>query len=122
MTYFNACRECLESMNTDEARNLLQSTLRGGALEIPLYFSRELTREDLMVTRMSQLVQSVREAITCVLILGILSIIWPAIIVLIMGAFLLLYSWSAEEEVVVLFWPKVGNVSFVLVSLRNSVF
>lgn len=72
-----------------------------------------------MVTRMSQLVQSVREAITCVLILGILSIIWPAIIVLMMGAFLLLYSWSAEEEFVVLSWPKVGNLSFVFVSLRQ---
>ena len=72
-----------------------------------------------MVTRMSQLVKSMMAAITCVLILGTLSIIWPAIIALMMGAFLLVYSWSAEEEFVVLSWPKVGNVSFVCVSLRQ---
>ena len=86
---------------------------------IPLYFSRELTREHLMVTRKSQLVQSIRGAITCVLILGTLSIIWPAIISFIMGVFLLLYSWSVEEEFVMLSWPEVDNLSFVFVFLRR---
>lgn len=37
-----------------------------------------------------------------------------------MGAFLLLYSWSAEEGFVVLSWPNVGNVLFVFASLRHS--
>lgn len=72
-----------------------------------------------MVTRKSQLFQSMRASITCVLILGTLSIIWPAIIVLIMGAFLLLHSWSTGEEFVVLSWPEVGNLSFVFASLRH---
>lgn len=72
-----------------------------------------------MVTQMSQSVQKIREAVTCFLILGALSIIWPAIIVLSMGAFLLLYSWSAEEEFVVLSWPKVSNLSFAFVSIRQ---
>ncbi len=72
-----------------------------------------------MVTRKSLLVQTIREAITSVLILGILSILWPAIIVLMMGVFLLLYSWTAEEEFVVLSWSKVDNVSFVFVSFRQ---
>jgi hypothetical protein len=45
--------------------------------------------------------------------------IWPAIIVLSMGAFLFLYSWSTEEEFVVLSWLKVGNLFFVVVSLRQ---
>lgn len=72
-----------------------------------------------MVTRKSQLVQPIRGAITCVLILGTLSIIWPAIITFIMGVFLLLYSWIPEEEFVMLPWPKVDNLSFVFVSLRR---
>ena len=75
-----------------------------------------------MGTRKSQLVQSMRAGITCVLILGTLSIIWPAIIALGMGVFLLLHSWSAGEEFVVLFWPKVGNLSFVFDSLSHQVF
>jgi hypothetical protein len=91
-------------------------------LLIPLYSGRERTREDRMVTRKTRLVQSVRGAITCVFILGTLSIIWPAVIALVMGVFLLLHSWSAGEEFVVLSWPKVGNLSLVFASLRPSVF
>jgi hypothetical protein len=125
-------------MNPDEARDLPQSILREGwegkrrswmrlpranQSKIFLHSSRALTREDHMVTRISQLIESVKEAITCVLILGMLSIIWPVIIVCIMGAFLFLYSWSAEEEFVVLFWPKVGNFYHLYSSLfGNSVF
>ena len=73
-----------------------------------------------MVTRKSQLFQSMRASTMFVLILGALSIIWPAIIVLIMGAFLLLHSWSSGEEFVVLSWPTVGNLAFVFASLRHS--
>jgi hypothetical protein len=39
--------------------------------------------------------------------------------VFMMGTFLILYSWTAEEELVVLSWPKVGNLSCVVVSLRQ---
>ena len=79
-------------------------------------------REDVMVTQRSQLVEAMKGGITCVLILGTLSIIWPAIIALSVGAFLLLYSWSAGDGFVALPWPKVGNVSFVFASLRTLVF
>ncbi len=72
-----------------------------------------------MVTRNGWLAQSIREAITCVLILGTLSAIWPAIMALGIGAFLLFHSWSAGEEFVVLSWPKVGNLSVVFASLRH---
>ena len=72
-----------------------------------------------MVTRKNQLVQAIRAAITCFLILGMLSIIWPVIITVIMGAFLLLHSWSSGEEFVVLSWPNVGNLLFVFASLRH---
>lgn len=86
---------------------------------IPLYSSREQMREHRMATWKSQLVQSIKGAITCVLILGTLSIIWPAIIAFIMGVFLFLYSWSPEKEFVMLSWPKVDNLSFVFVFLRQ---
>lgn len=75
-----------------------------------------------MVTRKNQLFQSMRASITCVLILGTLSMIWPAIIGIMISAFLLLHSWSAGEEFVVLFWPKAGNLSLVFASLRHPVF
>lgn len=75
-----------------------------------------------MVIRKSQLVQSIRGAIACVLVLGALSMIWPAIIGIMISAFLLLHSWSAGEEFVVLFWPKAGNLSLVFASLRHPVF
>lgn len=75
-----------------------------------------------MVTRKRQVVQSMKGAITFVLILGTLSVIWPAIIALMMGAFLLLHSWIAGEEFVALSWLKVGNVSLVFASLRHQGF
>jgi hypothetical protein len=55
-----------------------------------------------MVTRMSQLVQSTRAAITFTLVLGTLSMVWPAIIALNLGAFLLFHSWISGEAVVTL--------------------
>ena len=54
-----------------------------------------------MVTRMSDLAQTAKSVITFMLILGTLSMIWPAIIALGMGASsLLLRSWSSGEVVV----------------------
>ena len=72
-----------------------------------------------MFTWKNHMFQSISAAITCVLILGMLSMIWPAIIALIIGAFLLLNSWVVEEDFVVLPWPKVSNVLLVLASLRQ---
>lgn len=59
-----------------------------------------------MAIRKSQWGQSMRAAVTCVLVLGMLSMIWPAIMTVSMGVFLLLHSWSAGEEFVVLSWPQ----------------
>jgi hypothetical protein len=55
-----------------------------------------------MVTRMSQLVQLMRAAVTFVLILGTLSMIWPVIIAVNLGAFLMFQSWISGEAVVTL--------------------
>ena len=56
-----------------------------------------------MVTRMSEMAQVMKSVMTFTLILGTLSMIWPAIIALGMGASsLLLHSWSTGEAVVTL--------------------
>ncbi|MBX3332166.1 MAG: hypothetical protein KF722_17310 [Nitrospira sp.] len=49
-----------------------------------------------MITVKSQFVQRTLAAITLVLVLGALSMIWPAIIGLFLGVLLLLQSCSAE--------------------------
>ncbi len=64
----------------------------------------------------SQFIQHTLAAITFVLVLGTLSMIWPSIIAIFLGVFLLLQSCSAEEEPGVLSWTEVGHVSIVFVS------
>ncbi|BFU88986.1 MAG: hypothetical protein NTAFB01_01730 [Nitrospira sp.] len=72
-----------------------------------------------MIKVQSQLVQQTLAAITLVLILGALSMIWPAIMALLLGVLLLLQSCAAEQEIAVLSWTEVGNLSFVFTSLRR---
>jgi hypothetical protein len=48
--------------------------------------------------------------------------IWPAIIALSLGVLLLLQSFGAEQEVVVLSWSEIGNLSIVFSSLRRPGF
>jgi hypothetical protein len=55
-----------------------------------------------MDTRMSQLVQTMKSVMTFTLVLGTLSMIWPAIVAVNFGAFLLFQSWSSGEAVVTL--------------------
>ena len=72
-----------------------------------------------MIKVQSQLVQQTVAAITLVLILGALSMIWPAIMALLLGVLLLLQSCGAEQEIAVLSWTEVGNVPIVFASLRR---
>jgi phage-related minor tail protein len=72
-----------------------------------------------MIRVQSQLVQQTLAAITLVLVLGALSMIWPAIITLFLGVLLLLQSCGAEQEIAVLSWSEVDNVSLVFATLRR---
>ena len=72
-----------------------------------------------MITVKSQFVQQTLAAITLVLVLGALSMIWPVIISLFLGVLLLLQSCSAEQEIAVLSWVEVSNLSTVFASLRR---
>ena len=72
-----------------------------------------------MIKVQSQIVQQTFAAIALVLVLGALSMIWPAIIALSLGVLLLLQSFGAEQEIVVLSWSEVGNLSIVFTSLRR---
>lgn len=49
-------------------------------------------------------------AISFVLVLGALSMIWPGIIVLCFGVLLFFQSCSVEQEIVVSLWADVSNV------------
>ena len=73
-----------------------------------------------MITVKSQFVQQALAAITLVLILFALSMIWPAIMALLLGVLLLLQSCGAEQEMAALSWTESSNLSIVFISLRRS--
>ncbi len=73
-----------------------------------------------MITAKSQFLQLTLSAITFVVVIGALSMIWPAIIGIFLGVLMLLQSLSAEPEMVVLSWAEVGNAPIVFASLRRS--
>lgn len=72
-----------------------------------------------MVTGKSQLLQLTLSAMTFVIVLGALSMIWPGIIALCIGVLLLLHSCSAGQEIAVLSWPEVGHATIVYASTRR---
>lgn len=72
-----------------------------------------------MITGKSQFLQLTMSAITFVLVVGALSMIWPGIIALFLGVLWLLQSFSAEQEIVVLSWAEVENASIVFSSFRR---
>jgi hypothetical protein len=76
-------------------------------------------KEDLMVTGKSRFGHLTVEAITFLLVLGVLSMIWPAIIAVFLGVILLLQSFTAEPEVVVLSWVEIDHMPVVVDSLRR---
>ena len=69
-----------------------------------------------MTTAQSPFIQHTVTTITLVLVLGALLMIWPSILALFFGVFLLLKYFNAEQETVVLSWPKIGNLSIVFAS------
>lgn len=72
-----------------------------------------------MITVKSPFVQQTLAAITLILILGALSMIWPAIMALLLGVLVLLQSCGAEQEIAVLSWTEVDNVPIVFAALRR---
>ena len=72
-----------------------------------------------MITVKSQLLQLTLSAITFLLVVGALSMIWPAIIGLFLGVLLLLQSLGTEPDVAMLSWTEVGNLPIVVASLRR---
>jgi hypothetical protein len=72
-----------------------------------------------MITVKNQFVQQTLAAITLVLVLGALSMIWPGIIALFLGVFLLLQSCCTQLEIAMISWTEVGNASIAFASFRR---
>lgn len=72
-----------------------------------------------MITPKNQIVQRTLAAMTFFLVLGALAMIWPGIIALLLGVFLLLQSFAAEQEIVLPSWAEVSNFPIVFTSLRR---
>lgn len=66
-----------------------------------------------MITLNKPFVRLTSAAILLVMIFGLLSLIWPIIIALFPGVFLLLRACSAEQETAALWLPEVGNAPIV---------
>ncbi len=73
-----------------------------------------------MLTAKSQLAQDTVAAMVFVLALGFLSMIWPGIIALSFGLFLLLQSFGVVQEITMLSWAEVTYLPIVLASFRRS--
>jgi hypothetical protein len=72
----------------------------------------------MMITPKSQIVQRTLAAMMFFLVLGALAMIWPGIIALIFGVFLLVQSFfGAEQEIAILSWAEVSNLPMVFTSL-----
>ncbi len=69
-----------------------------------------------MITVKSQFLQLTLSAITFLLVVGALSMIWPAIIAFFIAVLLLLQSCSAEQETAGLSWTEVVNTPIVFAS------
>ena len=72
-----------------------------------------------MNTPKTQLAQHVFAAMILVLVLGALSMIWPGIIALAFGIFLLLQSCGGEQEIVLLSWAEINTLQIAFASLRR---
>jgi len=68
----------------------------------------------------SQLARDTVAAMVFILVLGSLSMIWPGIIALSFGLFLLIQSFGVGQEITMLSWAEVTNLSIVLASFRRS--
>ena len=73
-----------------------------------------------MMTPKNQIGRHAFEAMTVVFVLGALSMIWPGIMALIFGVFLLIQSFGAGQELAILSWAEISHVPVVFTSLRRS--
>ena len=73
-----------------------------------------------MLTAKSQLAQDTVAAMVFIFVLGSLSMIWPSIIALSFGLFLLLQSFGVGLEITMLSWADVTQLPIVLASFRRS--
>jgi len=72
------------------------------------------------MTTKIQFAQHIFAAMMFLLVLGTLSMIWPGIIALVFGLFLLIQSCGAEQEIAMLSWAEASNLPIVFSSLRLS--
>jgi UPF0716 family protein affecting phage T7 exclusion len=63
-----------------------------------------------MTTNKNQFVQHAVTAITLILVLGALSMMWPGIIAVFLGVLLLLQALITDQELALLLWTEGGNV------------
>ena len=73
-----------------------------------------------MLIAKSQLARDAVTAMVFIFVLGSLSMIWPGIIALSFGLFLLIQSFGVGQELTMLSWAEVTNVPIVLASFRRS--
>jgi hypothetical protein len=73
-----------------------------------------------MLTAKSQLAQDLVAAMVFVFVLGSLSVIWPSIMALGFGLFLLIQSFGAGQEITMLSGAEVTNTPIVIDSFRRS--
>lgn len=63
-----------------------------------------------MITLNKRFVQLTSAAILFVMVFVFLSLIWPSIITLFVGVFLLLRAYNAEQQTAALWLPEVGHL------------
>ncbi|MBH0191430.1 MAG: hypothetical protein HP492_06640 [Nitrospira sp.] len=73
-----------------------------------------------MITPKVQFGRHTLEAMTVVFVFGALSMIWPSIIAISFGIFLLLQSFlGAEQAIAILSWAEVSHLPIALSSFRR---
>jgi hypothetical protein len=72
-----------------------------------------------MIIVKNQFIQHLLTAVTLVLVLGALSMIWPMILAIFLWILGLFQSISTKPAVAVLFWDEVGSISVVLNGFRH---
>lgn len=73
-----------------------------------------------MITAKSQLAYDLVAAVVFAFVLSALSLIWPGILALGFGLFLLIQSFSVGQEITMLSWTEVTHVPIVFASFRRS--
>jgi hypothetical protein len=73
-----------------------------------------------MVTAKSQFSHHAMAATVFVLVLGALSMIWPGIMALVVGLFLVLQSFGVEPQLTVLTGAELSNLPIVFTSPATS--